>query len=69
MGVNNRFIYLSSDRIWSDVHKADTTGFKSIKKSGESKRWTMRYDQKSSYHSVCTILTPAQSETQLLAKY
>ena len=68
MGVNIRFIYLSSDRIWSNVRKADTMSFKSIKKSGQSKRWTMRYDQKSSYHSICTILTPAKSETPLLAK-
>ena len=69
MGVNIWFIYLSSDHICSDVHKADITGFKSIKKSGQSKLWAMRYDQKSSYHSICTILTPDQSETQLLAKY
>ena len=66
MGVN---IYLSSDPIWSDVRKAGTMSFKSIIKSGQSKRWTMRYDQESSYHSICTILTPAKSETLLLAKY
>ena len=69
MGVNIRFIYLSSDPIWSNLRKADTMSFKSIKKSGQSKRWAMRYDQKSPYHSICTILTPAKSESLLLAKY
>ena len=32
MGVNIRFIYLSFDPIWSNVRKADTMSFKSIKK-------------------------------------
>ena len=51
------------------LHGADTTDFKNFKKSGQSKRWSMRYNQKSSGDSLCTILTPAHPETQLLALY